>query len=126
VIEETTVGKAIDRVAGVVEEAHRRKIEENLSVIEPAAEFRIEEILIVIELVAGVRIEGSRIVIDPVVELKIEENRIVIDPASEVGEAKAPWKSEGMIGEAIEVGVIGDRNSKCTGGTHTVQPPATA
>jgi hypothetical protein len=111
VIEEMIVGKAIDRVAGVVEEVHRWKIEENLSVIEPVAEFRIEETLIVIEPAAEVRIEGSRIAIEPVEEFKIEEKRIVIDPASEVGEAKVAWKSEGTIGEVIEADVIGDRNS---------------
>jgi hypothetical protein len=102
VIVEMTVGKAIDRVVGVVEEVHRWRIEENLSVIGPAA---------------GVRIEGSRIVIDPVVvvaEVKIEENRIVIGPLA-VGEA-VPWKSEGTIGGAIqEAGVTsGDRNSSVT------------
>jgi hypothetical protein len=92
VIEEMTVGKAIDQVVGVVE-----KIEENPSVIGP---------------VVGVRIEGSRIAIALVeVEVKIEENRIVIGPL-EVGGA-VPWKSEGTIGEVIqEAGVtIGDRNS---------------
>jgi hypothetical protein len=88
VIEEMTVGKAIDQVVG---------IEENPSVI---------------GLVVGVRIEGSLIAIALVdVEVKIEENRMVIGPL-EVGEAVL-WKSVGTIGEVIqEVGVtIGDRNS---------------